>query len=51
MYFLFKSELWYLQDFKSTEHFKQGLVNRLNYYDNRASNVKLKILPSVLRTQ
>lgn len=32
---LLKSELLYLQIFKSMEHFERELVDYLNYYNNR----------------
>ena len=32
---LLKSELLYLQEFQSMEHFKQELVEYLDYYNNR----------------
>ena len=37
---LLKSELLYLQEFRSTEHFKQELVEYLAYFNNRRSKAK-----------
>lgn len=39
---ILKSELLYLQDFSSMEHFKQELLAYLDYYNNRRIKVKLK---------
>ena len=39
---LLKSELLYLQEFQSMEHFKQELVEYLDYYNNRRIKVKSK---------
>lgn len=39
---LLKSELLYLQEFKSIEHFKQELIDHIDYYNNRRIKVKLK---------
>lgn len=39
---ILKSELLYLQDFTSMEHFKQELVDYLDYYNNRRIKQKLK---------
>lgn len=39
---LLKSELLYLQEFDSMEHFKQELIEFLDYYNNRRIKVKLK---------
>ena len=41
---LLKSELLYLQDFDSLEHFKTELIDYLDYYNNR----KLKLRPKRL---
>ena len=38
---LLKSELLYLQEFHSMEHFKQELIEYLDYYNNRKSKAKL----------
>ena len=32
---MLKSELLYLQEFQSIEHFKQELIEYLDYYNNR----------------
>ena len=37
---LLKSELLYLENFKSMEHFQQELVNYLDYYNNRRIRLK-----------
>ena len=39
---LLKSELLYLQDFESLEHFKAEVVEYLDYYNNRRIKLKLK---------
>ena len=39
---LLKSELLYLQEFQSMEHFKQELVEYLDYYNNRRIKAKPK---------
>ena len=38
---LLKSELLYLQEFQSMEHFKQELIEYLDYYNNRRIKAKL----------
>ena len=48
---LLKSELLYLQEFDSMEHFKQELMEYLDYYNNRRIKVKLKGLPPTLHRQ
>ena len=48
---LLKSELLYLQKFDSLEHFKQELVDYLDYYNNRRIKTKLKGLPPALHRQ
>lgn len=48
---LLKSELLYLQEFKSMEHFKKELVDYLDYYNNRRSKAKLKGLPPAIHRQ
>ena len=49
---LLKSELLYLQEFQSMEHFKQELVAYLDYYNNRRIKAKLKGLsPAIHRQQ
>ena len=40
---LLKIELLYLQKFQSMEHFKQELVEYLDYYNNRCIKAKLKV--------
>ena len=39
---LLKSELLYLQDFDSLEHFKTELIDYLDYYNNRRIKLRLK---------
>ena len=39
---LLKTELLYLQDFDSLEHFKAELIDYLYYYNNRRVKLKLK---------
>ena len=46
-----KSELLYLQEFRSLDHFKQELVDYLDYYNNRRIKAKLKGLPPALHRQ
>ena len=48
---LLKSELLYLQEFESVEHFKQELIDYLDYYNNRRIKAKLKGLPPALHRQ
>ena len=48
---LLKSELLYLQQFDSLEHFKQELVDYLDYYNNRRIKIKLTGLPPALHRQ
>ena len=48
---LLKSELLYLQEFDSIEHFKAELIEYLNYYNNRRIKAKLKGLPPVVHRQ
>ena len=48
---LLKSELLYLQEFRSMEHFKQELVEYLDYYNNRRIKAKLKGLPPAIHRQ
>lgn len=45
---LLKSELLYLQDFQSMEHFKAELVDYLDYYNTRRRKTKLEGLPPTL---
>ena len=46
-----KSELLYLQKFRSIEHFKQELIAYLDYYNNHRIKAKLKGLPSAIHRQ
>ena len=48
---LLKSELLYLQEFRSMEHFKLELIEYLDYYNNRRIKAKLKGLPPALHRQ
>ena len=48
---ILKSELLYLQDFESMEHFKQELIEYLDYYNNRRIKGKLKGLPPAIHRQ
>ena len=48
---LLKSELLYLQKFQSMEHFKQELIEYLDYYNNRRIKAKLKGLPPAIHRQ
>ena len=48
---LLKSELLYLQEFESMEHFKQELLDYLDYYNNRRIKAKLKGLPPAIHRQ
>ena len=48
---LFKSELLYLQEFESMEHFKRELLDYLDYYNNRRIKAKRKGLPPALHRQ
>lgn len=48
---LLKSELLYLQDFDSMEHFKHELIDYLDYYNNKRIKAKLKGLPPALHRQ
>ena len=43
-----KSELLYLQEFESMEHFRIELAEYLDYYNDRCSKEKLKGLPPVI---
>ena len=45
---LLKSELLYLQEFRSMEHFKLELIEYLDYYNNRRIKAKLKGLPPAI---
>ena len=48
---ILKSELLYLQEFHSMEHFKQELIEYLDYYNNRRIKAKLKGLPPAIHGQ
>ena len=48
---LLKSELLYLQQFESVEHFEQELLDYLDYYNNRRIKAKLKGLPPAIHRQ
>lgn len=48
---LLKSELLYLQEFQSMEHFKQELIEYLDYYNNRRIKAKLEGLPPAIYRQ
>ena len=48
---LLKSELLYLQDFDSLEHFKAELIDYLDYYNNRRIKAKLKGLPPAVHRE
>jgi transposase InsO family protein len=49
---LLKSELLYLQKFKSIEHFRQELVEYIDYYNNRRIKSALNNMsPVQYRTQ
>ena len=48
---LLKSELLYLQEFQSMEHFKQELLDYLDYYNNRRIKAKRKGLPPAIHRQ
>lgn len=46
-----KSELLYLQEFESMEHFKSELIEYIDYYNNRRIKARLKGLPPALHRQ
>ncbi|MFZ1648728.1 MAG: IS3 family transposase, partial [Gemmiger qucibialis] len=48
---LLKSELLYLQEFRSMEHFKQELVAYLDCSNNRRIKAKIKGLPPAIHRQ
>ena len=48
---LLKSELLYLQEFDSMEHFKRELIDYLDYYNNKRIKAKLKGLPPAIHRQ
>ena len=46
-----KSELLYLQEFESMEHFKHELIDYIDYYNNKRIKARLKGLPPALHRQ
>lgn len=46
-----KSELLYLREFESVDHFKRELIQYIDYYNNRRIKAKLKGLPPALHRQ
>lgn len=48
---ILKSELLYLQEFESVEHFLQELIDYLDYYNNRRIKAKLQGLSPALHRQ
>ena len=46
-----KSELLYLQEFESVDHFRRELIAYIDYYNNRRIKAKLKGLPPALHRQ
>ena len=48
---LLKSELLYLQEFQSMEHFKHELMEYLDYYNSRRIKAKRKGLPPAIHRQ
>ena len=48
---LLKSELLYLMEFESMGHFKQELIEYLDYYNNHRIKAKLKGLPPAIHRQ
>ena len=48
---LLKSVLLYLMEFKSMDHFKQELIEYLDYYNNHRIKAKLKGLPPAIHRQ
>ena len=46
-----KSELLYLQEFESMEHFKHELIAYIDYYNNKRIKARLKGLPPALHRQ
>ena len=46
-----KSELLYLQEFESLDHFKQELIDYIDYYNNKRIKARLKGLPPALHRQ
>lgn len=48
---ILKSELLYIQEFESLEHFEQELIDYLDYYNNRRIKANLTGLPPALHRQ
>ena len=48
---MLKSELLYLQEFQSIEHFKQELIEYLDSYNNRRIKAMRKGLPPAMHRQ
>ncbi len=48
---LLKSELLYLMEFESMDHFKRELIEYLDYYNNHRIKAKLKGLPPAIHRQ
>ena len=48
---ILKSELLYLQEFQSMKHFKQELIEYLDYYNNCRIKARLKGLPPAIHRQ
>ena len=48
---LLKSELLYLRELHSIEHFEWKLIEYLDYYNSRRIKAKLKGLPSAIHRQ
>ena len=48
---LLKSELLYLQEFQSMDHFKQELMEHPDFYNNHRIKAKLRGLPPALHRQ
>ena len=48
---LLKSELLYLMDFESMDHFKRELIEYLDYYNNHRIKAKRKGLPPAIHRQ
>ena len=46
-----KSELLYLQEFESVDHFRKELIEYIDYYNNRRIKARLKGLPPALHRQ
>ena len=48
---LLKSELLYLQEFQSMEHFKQERIEYMDYYNKHRIKAKLKGLPPAIHSR